>query len=80
MYTAIDQLRKTFVTVMKDVGASLAVIIDYEVPPDGMTTLELAYDRYSDLDRADNIYERNRLAVRHPGFLPGGQTIEILNE
>jgi len=80
MYTAISQLRADFIKAMKEVGASLAVIIDYKVPADGITSLEIAYDRYLDLDRAEDIFQRNKETIQHPGFFPGGQNVEILSE
>jgi prophage DNA circulation protein len=80
MYVAIEQLRSDFISSMKEIGASLAVIVDYECPYDGITTLELAYDRYMDMDRAEDIFQRNKTTVQHPGFLHGGQIIEILSE
>lgn len=80
MYSAIVQLRADFIKAMKNIGASLAVIIDYKCPADGITSLEIAYDRYMDLDRAEDIFQRNKIRVQHPGLLPGGQNIEILSE
>ena len=80
MFSSMEQLRSDFIKAMKEVGVSLAVIIEYECPPDGITTLEIAYDRYMDLDRAEEIFQRNKTMVQHPGFLPGGKKIEILSE
>jgi len=80
MYSAMEQLRADFIKSMKEVGTSLAVIVEYKCPPDGITSLEIAYDRYMDLDRAEDIFQRNKTMVQHPGFLPGGQIIEILSE
>jgi len=78
-YQALVGLRPVFVEAMIALGASLAKIIDYEVPPTTMPTLILAYDKYFDLDRESEIIGRNVSLIDHPGFLPGGKTIEILN-
>lgn len=40
------------------------------------SVLALAYELYDDVDRGDEIAARN--ALRHPGFIPGGQPIEVL--
>jgi len=79
-YVAMEDLRKEFVTAMRNLGASLAVIVNYTVPPYGITALELAYNRYYNLDRLDDIFKRNQPTVIHPGFLRGGSVIEILSE
>jgi prophage DNA circulation protein len=79
-YSALERLREEFVKSMVEVGATLAHSADYSVSPDGENALSIAYDKYSDLDRAAEIFERNQLAgVDHPGFLPGNKTVSILN-
>jgi len=42
-----------------------------------MPAIVLAYRLYGDAERADEIVARNR--VRHPGFVPGGQPLEVLS-
>ncbi|RJX18967.1 MAG: hypothetical protein C4575_09320 [Desulforudis sp.] len=79
-YEALDGLRQAFVDAMRQVGADLARVVSYPVPAEVKTTLNLAFDLYLDLERADEIEERNRPRLEHPGFLPGGETIEVLNE
>ncbi len=78
-YQALRSLRSIFVQSMLEIGASLAKIIEFEVPSDTISSLELAYDKYEDLDREEEIIRRNILLVKHPGFLPGGETLEILS-
>jgi hypothetical protein len=77
-YHALKSLKSKFVEIMIDIGASLARIIEYRVSADVESTLTLAYDKYEDLSRADDILKRN-LNIIHPGFLPSGEIIEILN-
>ena len=79
-YQAIESLRSVFTESRSGIGASLAKIVDYEVPPTTFPSLVLAYDRYYDLGREAEIIGRNIPLIQHPGFLPGGRTIEVLNE
>ncbi len=78
-YNALVSLRPVFVEAMTDIGANLARIVDYEVPPATESTLALAYNQYENLDREAEIIGRNIPLVKNPGFLPQGQEIEILN-
>lgn len=79
-YKAMEQLRAVITEAMIDKGASLARVVYYDVPPTVMPSLVLAYDKYNDLDRDSQIMARNRPLAQHPGFLPQGETLELLNE
>lgn len=78
-YQALQSLLPIFVKSMQGVGANLAEITDYQVPADVTSSLVLAYNKYNDLDRELEIITRNRPLIKHPGFLPGGQVLEILS-
>lgn len=79
-YTAMENLRQTFIVSMKNIGASLAKIVNFEVPANSISTLELSYQKYKDIEREDNIFKRNKpLKTIHPGFMNPGETIEILS-
>ncbi|HDY88325.1 MAG TPA: hypothetical protein ENH82_09475 [bacterium] len=78
-YSAVESLRPIFVESMKEIGASLPRILSFLIPPATVSTLALAYDQYYDLDRERDVIERNIPLIKHPGFLPGGRTVEILN-
>jgi prophage DNA circulation protein len=80
IYQAIEDMRNILATQMFEKGASITKTVDYVVPAAITTTLNLAYNRYKDIDRDDDIFQRNRPTVKHPGFLPGGETLRILNE
>jgi prophage DNA circulation protein len=80
LFLALNLLRPKFVKSMVELGASLAKVVYYTVPPGVMSTIELAYDRYLDVDRASEIYGRNLPTIVHPGFLPSKKTVEILSE
>lgn len=79
-YEALRSLRPVFVKAMIGVGASLARIVEYKVPPETLSSLVLSYDKYGVLDREQEIINRNIPLVKHPGFLPGGVGIEVLSE
>ena len=79
-FEALDSLRPVFINSMKGIGAELAKIVDYQVPADVISTLVVAYNKYEDLGREAEIFARNIPFVKHPGFLPGGKIIELLNE
>ena len=78
-YQALRSIRPIFVKSMLTKGAELASIIEYQVPPDTISSLVVAYDKYEDLDREKEIITRNISLIKHPGFLPGGKNLEILN-
>jgi prophage DNA circulation protein len=42
--------------------------------------LVLAYEQYGDVEREEEIFLRNKILIKHPGFLPGGEVLEILSE
>lgn len=79
-YNQLKEVKRIFIKSMKQIGATFANVIEYEVGAGVLSSLELAYDLYDDLDRCATIFERNRPLVKHPGFLPGGETIEVLSE
>lgn len=79
-YKAIDAVRAAITEAMIDLGASLARVVYYEVPPVVTPAITLAYDKYYDLDRENQIIDRNRPLVTHPGFLPQAEILELLSE
>lgn len=79
-FTALEQTRATFVNIMRDIGAGLANIVEWEVPATDITSLEVAYNYYEDITRNEEIFNRNIPSVRNPAFLPQGRTINILSE
>jgi len=76
-YQALRQLYatsdKAFVAKLGGLRSTRSVT----VPPAGKSALALAYDLYGDLDRADQIVIMNN--VPHPGVLPGGEAIGVLD-
>ena len=80
-YSGLERLRREFVKSMIEVGSTLAKDVNYDISPYGENALSVAYDKYNDLDRGTEIFKRNQLSnnVDHPGFLPGNESISILN-
>lgn len=75
VYVALSDLRTSVVQAVPSPEQNLARIVQY-VPRETLPSLLVAYQIYGDAGRADEIATRN--APRHPGFLTGGQQIEVL--
>jgi len=81
----LHQIQADFVRAMDYSSSSLSKLTTYEVLPAPMSALHLAYEKYYDsdrnlaLDKEQDIIDRNSI-VQHPGFLPEGETLTILNE
>jgi len=78
LYSSLEDLRAIFIKAMREKGLSVAVELVIEAPPDSTTTLQLAYERYNDLSRENNIYKRNKSTIKHPGFMTG--ELRVLSE
>lgn len=75
VYFALTDLR---VAIVKDISArsaNMASLTSY-TPNATLPAIVLAYQLYEDPERAEEIIARNQ--VRHPGFVPGGQQLEVL--
>ncbi len=75
VYAALTDLR---VAVVRDIGtrsADLSSLGTY-VPQSTVPAVVLAYRIYDDPERSEEIIRRNR--IKHPGFVPGGQPLEVL--
>lgn len=74
-YGALTDLR---LAVIKDItvrAADLHRIVSYPVPAT-LPALVVAHRLYANINLTDDLVARNRIA--HPGFVPGGRTIEVL--
>jgi len=80
IYTSVKQLKPALKKAFDIIGADLAKIINYEVGNTVISTLTLAYDRYEDLDRSQEITDRNAALILNPCFIPNGKTINILSK
>ena len=79
-YSSLENLRNMFVKSMTELRKTLKDVDTYYAPPDPMTTLTLAYERYSDVGMETDIIDRNFPNIKNPGFLPGGIALELKGE
>lgn len=75
LYVALSDLRTSVVQAVPNPEQNLARIVQY-VPRETLPSLLVAYQIYGNAGRADEIATRN--SPRHPGFLTGGQQLEVL--
>lgn len=75
LYVALSDLRASVVKAVPDPEQDLARIVQY-VPRETLPSLLVAYQIYGDAGRADEIAARNN--PPHPGFLMGGNQLEVL--
>ena len=80
LYNSVEAVRNTFVQVMYARGSDLNKIVEYPVGVGVKSTLELAYEKYEDISRDEEILNLNDGVFNHPGFMPNGGTVRILNE
>lgn len=73
LYVALSDLRASVVKAVPE--QDLARIVQY-VPRETLPSLLVAYQIYGDAGRADDIAARNN--PPHPGFLMGGNQLEVL--
>lgn len=74
-YQALTDMRVTAIDVIPPDAERLARITRY-TPPQTEPSLVAAYRLYADAQRGNEIATRN--SVEHPGFLVGGQTLEVV--
>lgn len=77
---AFENLQSVFVKSITQQNSDLNKTIVYTVPPGVKSALELAYEKYRDITRLDEISKRNRKLVSNPGFLPGDTDIKVLEK
>lgn len=80
LYLAMEKLKSLLYTLMLEKITTLEKEIDYTVPATVQSTLELSYNLYEDTDRCPEIFERNMVAIKHPGFMPESEIIQVLDE
>lgn len=66
-YVVMNTLRQTLVKHLTAVAESGVRLVDI-TPPETMSALVLAYQRFGDATRSAEVVQRNR--IRHPGFVP----------
>jgi len=74
-FKAMQDLRATFVLTMNEKISTFRKEQTYDLPHYGMTSLELAYNLYKDIDRENEIINKNKSIFRHPAF--GYGTVKV---
>lgn len=72
LFQAIKDLQTSLTKAVPDVGTSELLTIEVKKT---IPALVIAYDNFQDLEKETEIIEQN--AVEHPGFVPGGETIQV---
>jgi len=75
-YAALTDLRAAVVTDINTRGADLARLSPY-TPTATVPSLVLSHRLYGDASHAEELVARNN--IRHPGFVPGGNQIEVVS-
>lgn len=78
MYVSAELLRSTVAELMYEKLDTLQNEITYKTSYGTMSTLELAYNLYEDTNRCSEIFEKNKIAIKHPGFLPQDDEVQVL--
>ncbi|MEE9357462.1 hypothetical protein [Candidatus Vondammii sp. HM_W22] len=76
VYQALADLRIALVRDIADRGTQLPRL-SHHTPATTLPALVVAHQVYGDAGRDADLISRNR--IRHPGFVVGGNTLEILN-
>lgn len=77
VYRDLSALRVALVRDIASRAAQLPRVLSH-TPTATRPALVVAFDLYGDPDRADEIVARNK--IRHPGFVAGGETLEVLSD
>lgn len=75
VYQAQQTMLKTLIQAVPNPDQNLASVTDV-TPVETTNSLSLSYDLYESMDLEQDIIERN--SISHPGFIPGGEALEIL--
>lgn len=75
-FHALEELRAALFGAVPPADQDLPHLAQY-TPARTLPSLVIAYGLYGDRDRAGEIVARNR--IRRPGFVPGGEPLEVLS-
>ena len=76
LFRSLEQLRHIVVSDISARATDLAKLSNY-TPAKTLPALVLSYDLYENLNYEADLVGRNK--ITHPGFVPGGQALEVLN-
>lgn len=77
IYDSLRTLQSRVISAMPPPGQKLPDVVDYPNPIT-RNSLALSYELYGDVSKEQDIIDRNR--VQHPGFIFGGQDLEVLSD
>jgi|LGVF01.2.fsa_nt_gb prophage DNA circulation protein len=77
MYRELQSLRAAVVQDLTGRAADLSRVIEYTPPATG-PSLAISWRLYGEIDSSADIVSRN--VVRHPGFVPGGDPLQVMSE
>ena len=77
LYRELQELRAAVVQDLTERAADLSRVLTH-TPNTTLPSLAIAWSLYGGIDQAEDIIGRNN--VRHPGFVPGGEGLQILSE
>ncbi len=77
MYYELHDLQAAVVEDIEQRSINLPDVLTIQIPK-ALPSLFIAYDRYEDIDRAEEIVKKNH--IKHPGFVPGLVDLEVLSE
>jgi len=69
IYSDIENLRSEFAKAIKQKFINLPYEVEEEISPEGTTILHLAYGKYLDISRDEEVFKRNQPTLKHPGFV-----------
>ena len=72
LYQAMKELQTSLTRALPRVGTTELITF---TPPKTSPAIVIAHSLFEDLDKEDEIIEQNN--VEHPGFVPGGDEIEV---
>lgn len=76
LFMALTKLRIAVIQDINTRAADLSRTVQYPIPAT-LPALVIAHHIYGDVQQADDVIARNH--IRHPGFVPGGRSIEVLS-
>ena len=79
LYDTVMASKPAFVSALLELGAALPPIRQYPIL-DIIPTLVISQLLYNDLSREQEIIDRNKIKVLHPGFPDGGTELAVLGE
>lgn len=80
LFDSVLESKPSFVSALLTLGASLPQIRHFPVPPAVYPSLLVAHRVHNDLDREQEIIDRNKMLMLNPGFPDGGAELEVLSE